>query len=78
MDVASSGTADSFLRATHLTRTRHGHQVSVLALSKLQEEAFSSGTHESYDEDAKEAWRQSMIKSSPIFNIGTVFFVLSF
>ena len=66
-NVASSGTADSFLRASHLTRTRHGHQVSVLALSKLQEEAFSSGTHESYDEDAKEAWRQSMIKSSPTF-----------
>ena len=29
-NVASSGTADSFLSASHLTRTRHGHQVSLL------------------------------------------------
>ncbi len=32
--------ADSFLKATHLTRTRHAHQVSALALAKLQEDAF--------------------------------------
>ena len=29
-DVASSGTADSYLKATHLTRTRHAHQVTLL------------------------------------------------
>lgn len=33
--VASSGTADSFLKAAHLTRPRHGHQVSALALFKM-------------------------------------------
>ena len=38
--IASSGTADSFLKASHLTRTRHAHQLSVLALSKLQHDAF--------------------------------------
>ena len=54
--VASSGTADSFLSTAHLTRTRHGHQVSALALSKLQHDAFLSneGLH---DEETKEAWR---------------------
>ena len=31
-DVASSGTADSYLKATHLTRTRHAHQVTLLTL----------------------------------------------
>ena len=31
-DVASSGTADSFLEASHLSRTRRGHQISALAL----------------------------------------------
>lgn len=35
--IASSGTADSFLQAAHLTRMRHA---SVLALSKLQQNAF--------------------------------------
>ena len=39
-EVASSGVADSFLKATHLTRTRHAHQVSLLALHKLRKEAF--------------------------------------
>ena len=43
-NVASSGTADSFLNASHLTRTRHGHQVSLLALHKLQDDAFLSCT----------------------------------
>ena len=38
--VASSGTADSFLKASHLTRTRHAHQVTALALGKLQEDAY--------------------------------------
>ena len=34
--IATSGTADSFLKATHVTRTRHAHQVTTLALTKLQ------------------------------------------
>ena len=58
VDIASSGVADSFLKASHLTRTRHAHQVSVLALSKIQQTAFlqSNGPH---DESNKEVWRQS-------------------
>ena len=39
-DVASSGVAASFLKAAHLTRTRHAHQVTVLTLHNLQQEAF--------------------------------------
>lgn len=38
--IASSGTVDSFLKAAHLTRIRHAHLVSALALAKLQEGAF--------------------------------------
>jgi len=38
--IASSGTADSFLKASHLTRTRHAHKVTALVLAKLQDEAF--------------------------------------
>ena len=30
-NVATSGTADSYLNATHITRTRHAHQVTCLA-----------------------------------------------
>ena len=39
-EVAPSGVADSILKATHLTRTRHAHEVSLLALHKLRKEAF--------------------------------------
>ena len=38
--VASSGTADSLQRVSHLTRTRHAHQVAALTLAKLQDDAF--------------------------------------
>ena len=64
--ITSSGTADSFLKAAHLTRTRHAHQVSALALTKLQHDAFlrTVGPH---DENSKEAWRQAMISKSPTF-----------
>ena len=55
--VASSGTADCFLSAARLTRTRHGHQVSALALSKLQHDAFLSN----------EGWRQKRLGDSKWF-----------
>ena len=40
--IASSGTADSFLRVSHLTRTRHADQVTALAFAKLQDDGFLS------------------------------------
>lgn len=64
-EIASSGTADSFLKATHLTRTRHAHQVSALALTKLQSDAFLRTEGE--DEKSKEVWRQEMISKNPNF-----------
>ena len=39
-EVASAGMADSFLKATHLTQTRHAHQVTLLALHNMQSQAF--------------------------------------
>ena len=38
--IATSGTAQSFLKASHITRTRHAHQVTALTLGKLQRDAF--------------------------------------
>ena len=67
--VSSSGTADSFLRASHLTKTRRVHQVTLLALCKLQHDAwqnFCSSGSES-DEVSFETWRNSMILKSPTF-----------
>ena len=36
-EVASSGTASSFLKVAHLAITRHAHQITLLALKKLQQ-----------------------------------------
>ena len=35
--VATAGIADSLLKASHLTRTRHAHQVTCVALYSLQQ-----------------------------------------
>ena len=73
--IVSSGTADSFLKAFHLTRTRHAHQVTVLALEKLQAAAFSQveGVHSN---EAKEKWRQEMILKSPTFQYWDTIFCM--
>ena len=58
-DVVSSGTADSYLKATHLTRTRHAHQVTLLTLHTPQKEAFML-TGGSNDEESVKAWINDM------------------
>ena len=40
--IATAGVADSFLKVSHLTRTRRSHQITALVLSKLQQEAWES------------------------------------
>ena len=67
--IASSGTADSFLKVSHLTRTRHAHQVTALALAKLQNDAFlrSEGPH---NDEVKDAWKKKMVQKSPTFQYG--------
>ena len=39
--LASSGIANSFLKVSHLTRTRHAHQVTAASLHILQQKAYS-------------------------------------
>ena len=58
-DVASSGTADSYLKATHLTRTMHAHQVTLLTLHTPQKEAFMLNVG-SNDEESVKAWINDM------------------
>ena len=39
-DIASSGTADYFVRASHVTRTRHAHHVIVADLHILLQQGY--------------------------------------
>ena len=40
--VASVGTADSFVSAASVTKTRHAHQVTTCSLYKLLQSAYSA------------------------------------
>ncbi len=39
-DVSTSGTADSYIKATHVTKSRHAHQVTAASLSILKTGRF--------------------------------------
>ena len=65
--ITSSGTAESLLKVTHLTRTRHAHQVTVLALHKLQREAFLQSPGPAYVEESFEQWKFSTSEKKPHF-----------
>lgn len=40
-EIASPGTADSFIYASHVTKTRHAHQVTAASLYKLLHQAYN-------------------------------------
>ena len=65
-EVASAGTSESMLNVTHLARTRHAHQVTLLTLQILQREAFLLSKTSEYEE-SKSAWRAKMKAKTPTF-----------
>ena len=67
--VATAGVADSFLKVSHLTRTRRSHQITALVLSKLQQDTWKTAMRSkaTNEQILFEEWRQSMIKKYPTF-----------
>ena len=41
VEIASSGTADSFIKATHVTKIRHAHEVAAACLYALIQRAYT-------------------------------------
>ena len=41
-DIVSTGTADSFIRASHVTKTRHAHQVTAASIHTLLHQAHAA------------------------------------
>ena len=83
--IVTSGTADSFLSASHITRTRHIHQVTALSLAKLQQNAFvrRNETSDVHDEKDFKTWREEIIAVSPTYRfwdliLRTELFILMF
>lgn len=65
--ITSSGTADSFVKASHVTRTRHAHQVTAAALYILQQKAYSNYKDACDENLSFEQWSRRMEKQQPQF-----------
>ncbi|KAG7156428.1 hypothetical protein Hamer_G006187 [Homarus americanus] len=50
-DIASPGTANSFLKAAHVTRTRRSHQITAATLNILQPKAYGKYTKDAQSDD---------------------------
>ena len=54
--VATSGTADSFLKAAHITRTRRAHQVTACVLYQALNEAYLTSVEPGIEAKSLEDW----------------------
>ena len=69
-NVASSGTADSFLKASHVSRTRHAHQVTACGLHILMCRAYDEYVEGLSESDTKlefHQWQDYKSSSCPQF-----------
>ncbi len=71
VNIATSGTADSYLKVSHLTHTRHAHQVTAAALYILLHKAYTEYCSSQEDSDglqSLESWSESRADASPQFH----------
>lgn len=69
-EVASAGTADSFISASHVKRTRIAHQVTACSLYQLCKTAYDKYLQEAEDADVEsfEQWISRRESESPQFH----------
>jgi hypothetical protein len=68
--LASSGVADSFLKASHISRTRHAHQVTACTLFILLKKAYNEYVSNNPEEDVQigfDDWCTQRKTESPQF-----------
>ena len=56
-EIASTGTADSFVRASHFTHSRGAHLVTAVALYTLQQRAYDQFWDRDKDDHPAEAFK---------------------
>ena len=66
-EVAAAGMADSFLKATHVKRTRYAHQVTCSALSNLLHQSYDAYRQLESDPLSIEDWCTERAYASPQF-----------
>lgn len=64
--VANKGTADSFLKTSHVTKTRRAHQVTATTLYILQKKAFFELVHKAEQRTFSD-WCEHMCNTPPTF-----------
>lgn len=65
--IASSGTSNSFLKVSHLTKTRRTHQITAAALYILLHDAYKKANGDEYVEEEFQKWHSEMMNSSPTY-----------
>ena len=70
--IASSGTADSFLKASHVTRTRRAHQITVSSLYLLLKKAYVETLENETQDVTLEEWCSEKAKKCPQFHFWSI------
>ena len=68
--LATTGTADSFLKASHVTRTRRAHQITTCSLYLLQQKAYTencNGVEEGCNRMSLEDFCDQWVEACPLF-----------
>ena len=66
-DIATAGTAESFLKTSHVKRIRHAHQVSASALSIPMHKAYDAYSFEEREPIPFYDWCMKRVEASPQF-----------
>ena len=66
-NIATPGTAESFFKTTHVTRTRHAHQVTASALSILLHMAYDTYRCEESEPKLFDEWCVNRVEVFPPF-----------
>lgn len=69
-DVTTPGTADSFIKVAHVTKTRHAHQVTAASLAILKHKAYQAYIDSLPEEDPKVEigdWEEQRVVACPHF-----------
>ena len=69
-NVASAGTAESVLKASHVTRTRHDHQATACSLQILIQKAYRQYLDEADETETVQfpEWKEMREIESPLFH----------
>ena len=74
-NIATPGTADSFLKVSHVTRTRRAHQVTAGSLYLCLERAYTESREKEKEESqvmSVEDWRTARAAACPYFKFWSI------